>query len=118
MKVDACAAPAELQRECGGQDVRRTSGEIGVNDLDQLLCGERARVVAWQRRVDQVLANVVLDNFGDETLECSPAGSGLLQDSGTLLFSFDGALDSLDLAPDPFESIQQLCALSLDMSHF
>lgn len=88
-----------------------------MDDLHQLFRGLCARIVVRQRAIDEMLANMILDHFGDESVHRPTTGGGLLQDAGTLLLLLNRSLDRLDLAPDPLQTIEQLRLLSLNMRH-
>src|SRR5579862_4667763 len=51
--------------------------QIAVDDVDQLFGRLGARVIARGSRVDHVLADVILDDLGDEAVERSAAGGRL-----------------------------------------
>ena len=78
-----------------------------MHDLDQLFGGDHARIIALRVRIEHVLANVVLDHLGDEPVERAPARGCLLQDAGALVIRFHGALDSVDLAAQALQAVQQ-----------
>jgi hypothetical protein len=54
------------------------SGEVRVDDLDELLGGLGARIVARRRRVDEMVANVVFDHLRNESVERTPTSGYLL----------------------------------------
>jgi hypothetical protein len=77
-----------------------------VDDVDQFLSRDDARVIAWRSRVEHVLADVILDHFGDEAIEGTPTGGCLLQHAGALEIGLDRPLDGIDLTAQAFEAIQ------------
>jgi hypothetical protein len=78
-----------------------------VDDLDQFLGRRAPWVILSSRRIDHVLADMILDDFGDESVHGAAAGGRLLQHRGALFFLGHGALDGFDLPSTPLESIEQ-----------
>ena len=70
-----------------------------MNDVDQLVSRQGLGSVRAALRVDDMLSNMAFDHFSDETVECAPTRSGLLQNPCTLLVGLDRPLDGFDLAP-------------------
>src|SRR5262249_42602904 len=98
--------------------IARVSGQIRVDDLDQLLGGAVARVVGRRLRIDEVLVNVVLDDLGDEPVEGASTGRRLLQHGGAARLLLERALDRIDLAADAPDAVAQLLLLALRIGHF
>ncbi len=88
-----------------------------MDDLHQLFRSLSSRIVLRQIRIDQVFADVVLQNLGNETLQRSTASSGLLKDPCALFVPFDGPFDRLNLPSDAPKPVEQLRPVSFDMSH-
>jgi hypothetical protein len=88
-----------------------------MDNVHQFFRRPGAGIILRQVAVDEMLADMVLDHFGDEAIERTPARGGLLQDLSAFPFLAYCPFDCLDLAPDPFEAVQQLGLLSLHMSH-
>ena len=89
-----------------------------MDDRHQLFGGLNAGVVAWSQRVDHVLADVVLDDLGDEAVHRTAAGGGLLQHAGALGLFVDCALEGFELAADAAKAIEELGLLGRDVSHW
>ena len=53
-------------------------------DLDQLLGCLGSRIVARRRWIDDMLAHMVFDHLGDESVQRPATGSRLLKNAGTL----------------------------------
>src|SRR5579864_978388 len=89
-----------------------------MDDPDQLLCSVRPRIIARRLRVDNVLADMVLDDLGDQPVERAAAGRDLLQHGGAAGILLEGAFDGVELAADAANPVEQLLPLLLRMSHF
>src|SRR5579859_6036661 len=90
---------------------RSLSGQVGMDDLGQLFGGKSARVVARRRRVHDMLADMVLDDLGDERVERPPAGRRLLQDRRAGGILVERPLHRLELTANPANPVQQLLLL-------
>ncbi len=88
-----------------------------MDDLHQFFRSLNSGIVLRQVRIDQVFADVVLENLGNETLQRSAASSGLLKDPCALLVSFDCPFDRLNLPSDTPKPVEQLRPVPFDMSH-
>ena len=88
-----------------------------MDDLDQLLSGLGTGIAFGQIGIDQMLADVILKNLSDESLQGSAASCGLLKDPRALLVTLDSALDRLDLPLDALEAIEKFRPVPFDMSH-
>jgi hypothetical protein len=91
--------------------------QVLMDDLDELFGSRHARVVALGPRVDHVLANVVLDHLGNEAIQGTPAGGGLLKYIGTVLAHLDCALNGLELTAQASDAVQKLGFLFSDVAH-
>ena len=87
-----------------------------MDDVDQLLGSDGPRIILGQVGIHEVLANMILDNLGDEPFERAPTGSGLLENPAAFTVFFDGTLDRFNLALDAFQAVEELLS-SLDVSH-
>ncbi len=88
-----------------------------MDDLHQLFRSLSSGIVLRQIRIDQVFADVVLQNLGNETLQRSTASCGLLKDPCALLVPFDRPFDRLNLPSDAPKPVEQLRPVPFDMSH-
>jgi hypothetical protein len=77
-----------------------------MNNLDKFLGRKGLRSFTPHTRIEHVFSNVIFDDLGDESVQGSPAGSGLLKNSCTLIISLDRAFDRLDLTAQAFEAIE------------
>jgi hypothetical protein len=93
----------------------RTSGEIGVDDLDELLRGLRAWIISGCGRIDDMFADMVLDHLRDQSVEGAPARGDLLQHRCALGLHLHRALNSFQLATDASDPGQQLLLFRLDV---
>ncbi len=93
---------------CGRLGSQALLFQVLVDDVDQFLSGFRVWIAAGGIRVDHVLANMVLDDFGYKAVHGAPTGGRLLQDHGALLIGLDRTFDSLNLTAQPPDPIQQL----------
>jgi hypothetical protein len=100
-------------RICGAGFICRP----GHDDFDQLVGGSALGAVGWRCRVDQMLADVVLDHLGDEAVERPAAGRRLLQYAGTFAILFHRAFDRFDLPAQPLQAVQQFLFLFFDVAH-
>jgi hypothetical protein len=91
--------------------------QILMDDLDELFGRRHARIITVGPRVDDMLANVVFDHFRNKPVEGASTGRRLLQDIGTLLTGFDGALDGLYLAAQASDPIEEFGFLFGDVAH-
>ena len=88
-----------------------------MDDLDQLLGSFGTGIAFGEIGIDQVLANVILEDLGDEPLQGSAAGGGLLKNPRTLFVALDSALDCLNLPLDALQAIEQFRPVPFYMSH-
>jgi hypothetical protein len=91
--------------------------QVLMDNLNELFGSRHARVVALGPRVDDVLADVVLDYLGNEAIQGAPAGGGLLEYIGAVLARLDSALDGLELAAQASDAVQKLGFLFSDVAH-
>ena len=87
-----------------------------MDDANQFLGGLPARVVVIGGGVDQVFADVVLDDLGDEAVHGAAAGCRLLEHERALLVVDARPFDRGDLSADAFEAIEKLCLLGAEMA--
>jgi hypothetical protein len=71
-----------------------------VDDLDELLCGLRARIAAPGGRVDHMVADMVFDDLCDEPVERASTSCDLLQNRRTLGLRLHRAFNCLQLTAD------------------
>jgi hypothetical protein len=90
---------------------RSCLGQVGMNDADQFL--GRAGRFAFGLGLHHLLTDMILDDFGDETVHRPPAGRGLLEQlgAGRVLFD-DRALQCIELTADATQSLHKLCFFS------
>ena len=88
-----------------------------MHDIDEFFGRSDLRSIARLTRVDHVLANVVLDDLRDKTVQGAAAGGGLLQDGGTFVIRIDGAFDRFDLTAHALETIQEFGFFFGDVAH-
>jgi hypothetical protein len=78
-----------------------------VNDADQFLGGARRRTFAF--RFDDLLADVVFDDLGNEAIHRATTGGGLLQQlNARRVLLKDRPLQGIDLPADATKSLYQL----------
>jgi hypothetical protein len=82
-----------------------SSSDIGVYELDQLFRGFIGAGAVLLP--DQAFANVILDHFGNETVQRTAAGGGLLQHRGAARIAVQRALDRLHLAANAAEAAHE-----------
>jgi hypothetical protein len=88
-----------------------------MDDFDEFLGREdlgRIAIGAW---IDHVLTNVIFDDLGNEAVQGTPAGSGLLQDIRALLICIDRSFDRFNLTAQSFDAIQKLHLFFRDVTH-
>jgi hypothetical protein len=89
-----------------------------VDDAYQFLGGQPSWIILVRPRVNQMFADMIFDDFGDEPVHGAATGRRLLEHLRTLLLALDRALNRLDLAAYPFEPVQELGSLVGDVAHF
>jgi len=114
---DAAARPSSVVTASDGEHRKNhrgrfsiggsPSGYIGMDDVDQLVGCLRIRIVARLALIDHVLANMVLDHFGDEAVKRAPARRRLLQNSNAFHIGFDCALDGVNLTAQALEPVEE-----------
>jgi hypothetical protein len=77
-----------------------------VHDGDQLFGGGRRRSAIL--RIDDALADVVLDHLGNEAIQRATAGGRLLQHCGAARLALEGLPHRLHLTTNAIEPLQQL----------
>jgi hypothetical protein len=88
-----------------------------MHDFDEFFGREDLGRIATGARIDHVLTNVIFDHLGNEAVQGTPAGSGLLQDIRTLLIGIDRALNRFNLTAQSFDAIQKLHLFFRDVTH-
>jgi hypothetical protein len=73
------------------------SGQVRVDNRHKFFTGLRTRVIRTRSRVDHVLADVVFNDFSDETIQRATTRGRLLQDARALGVSAHGALNRFQL---------------------
>jgi high affinity Mn2+ porin len=79
-----------------------------VHDLNQLFGSLGTRIATRCGRVDEMVTDVVFDNFRDEAVERAPTRGDLLQDRRTLGLGLDSTLNRFQLAayaPNPGQEL-------------
>jgi hypothetical protein len=89
-----------------------------MDDLDQLFSGVRPRIIARRLRVDDMLADMILDDPGDEPVEGPTACRDLLQHGRAAGILLERALDGVELATDAANPVEELLPLLKNMRHF
>jgi hypothetical protein len=79
-----------------------------VDDLDELLGGLGTWIVARCGWVDDVVADVVFNHFGDEAIEGTSACGDLLQNRGTIGLHLHRTFHRLELSADASDPGQKL----------
>ncbi|MGC1387183.1 MAG: hypothetical protein WA807_04150 [Steroidobacteraceae bacterium] len=92
--------------------------EIRVDDVDQFLRGHDTRIVPGRARIEHVLANVILNDLGDEAIQRTPTRGGLLKNAGALMIGLDRALERIDLTAQAFEAIQKFGLFFCNVAHW
>ena len=88
-----------------------------MDDVDEFFGRDRARI-GWRLIFRQhVLADVILDDFRDESVECTAARRSLPQHAAALLVGVDRALERLDLTAQPTQPVKQLPLFVRDVTH-
>jgi hypothetical protein len=98
-------------------DVARLLLQILVHDIDQFFRCRRPQIIGSGARIDHVLANMVLDHFGDKTVEGASARRRLLEYIRAFPIGVDCPFDRLNLTAQPLDPIQQLGFFLCDMTH-
>jgi len=91
--------------------------EVGSDHFEQLLGGLRVQRVRMLLRIDQMGAHVVLDDFGHQPGGSSAHSCDQVHHLFAARVSIEGALDGLDLTPDPAHSRQELLLLTDGVRH-
>lgn len=89
-----------------------------MDDLHQLFGSLDAGIGFGQVRIDQMLADMILKNFGNKAFQGSAARGGLLKDPCAFLVALNRALDCLNLPFNALEAVQQFRPVSFHMSHW
>jgi len=84
------------------------SGEVGVDDADQLVRRHPLAAVVRRGRIDQMFADMILQHLGDEPFQRAAARRCLLQHLRTFAIGLDRPLDRVDLSAHPPQTVQQL----------
>src|SRR5580658_3515897 len=90
------------------------SFEIGVDDVNQLIGGRGARA---GDAAEHVLAQVILEDFRQQTVDGAPRGREQVHDVRAVGVALERALDGLHLAANPPDAVQQLLFVAHGVSH-
>lgn len=116
-----CAMRLDARRQRGARSSRADVVlllQIAVNEIDELLCGLRPVGVACERRIDDVKANVVLENLGHEAVDRSACGGERLQNGAAIAFCFEEFFDAIELPADSLDAVEQLGAFANSVSQW
>jgi hypothetical protein len=76
-----------------------------MNDLDQFFGRHGLGSMTTQLGVDHMFADMILNHFGDESVQGPAAGGGLLQYTRTLVIRIDRSLNRFDLAAQALQAV-------------
>jgi hypothetical protein len=79
-----------------------------VDYLDELLSCLRPWIAARCGRVDDMVANMVFNHFGDEPVQRTSAGRDLLQNRRTIGLTLHGTFNRFQLAADASDPGEKL----------
>jgi len=85
--------------------------------VNQVIRGLRLVVGRSRRRVENMEPYMSLDHFRHKGIHRTSAGGNIVQDVGTFGFLVQGSFNSINLAPDSPNAIQQLLLLFDCVSH-
>ena len=89
-----------------------------MDDLDQFLGRLGMRIPGTSLWVHHMLADVALDDLGDEAVKSTAARGCLLEHRGAGRFLLQRTLDRVELPADAANPIQKLLLVFKCMSHF
>jgi len=75
--------------------------QVGLDHADQLFRAFGLGGIAFPRRVDDMNANVVLDNLRDQAIQGAARRYDQMEHICAAFFLFERPLDGLDLTSDP-----------------
>lgn len=73
--------------------------------MNQVVCGLCLLVRRSRVGIEDVEANVSLDDFGHQGVHCSAASGNIVKHLGALGFLFECSFNGLNLAPDSSDTI-------------
>ena len=76
-----------------------------MNDLDQFFGRHGLGGITTQFGVDHMFADMILNHFGDESVQRPAASGGLLQYTSALIIRIDRSLNRFDLAAQAFQAV-------------
>jgi hypothetical protein len=88
-----------------------------VDDCDQFFSGNSLWTVGRRIIGEHMLAYMVLNHLGDETIERTPACRSLLQYPSAFAIFAHRAFDGRNLPAQPCEAVEKLTLLGIDMAH-
>jgi len=91
--------------------------EIRLHHVDEFLCSPRSLRRRLVVRVNDVEADMSLDDLGHEPVDGATARGDRLQDRRAVFLLLEQPFDGVDLAADTTESVQQLLLVADGMSH-
>ena len=93
------------------------STKIPPQHFNDFLGGGRLLPARLLIRIQDVEADVSLQNLGNEAVQCAPAGDQDMQRPGTVRFLFDHLLQRVQLSVDAADAQDQLFFVFGDMGH-
>src|SRR5580704_4405888 len=97
--------------------VMRPSLEIAVDDVNQLSGGVGVESLGVFVRIDQMRADVVLNHFGEETVDRAPASGDQMHDLLAAFFLVERPHNRFDLSANAARPIQEFLLLTNGMAH-
>jgi hypothetical protein len=85
--------------------------------MDEVICGVYFWRVGFDILAQHVAANMALDNFSHEAIECPAARCKKLQDGRTLLLFFKGSVQSVHLTANAIHAFEELVFVSSSVGH-
>jgi len=76
-----------------------------MNDLDQFFGRRGLGSITTQLGVDHMFADMILNHFGDESVQRPAASGGLLQYTSALIIRIDRSLNRFDLAAQSLQAV-------------
>ena len=88
-----------------------------MDDVDQLVGGQRSRIISRRARINHMFPNVIFDDLRNEAIQGSSTRGRLLQHIGAFLIGSHRSFNCLDLPAQPLEAIQELGFFVRDVTH-
>ena len=88
-----------------------------MDDVDEFFGGNHSGIIGGQGGVDEMLADMVFDDLGDEPLQSAAAGRRLLEHPSAFAILLNGAFNRLNLSFDPLDAIEKFDLLPFNVSH-